>query len=58
MIVFFRFLPAIFRYNWIFEKVKGTTARNESLEGVVTKARTVLTLCGTKRDRHIFVLFM
>ncbi len=34
---------AIFRYNRMLEKVQGPTARNESLEGVVTKASTVAT---------------
>ena len=33
------FLSAtIFRYNWMLQKVQGPTVRNESLEGVVTKA--------------------
>ena len=31
---------AIFRYNRMLEKVQGPTSRNESLEGVVTKAST------------------
>ncbi len=33
---------AIFRYNRMLEKVQDPTARNESLEGMVTKAKSAL----------------